>query len=94
MTSSDQEEPEEEIKVNKRGPYKRRKVSSATDTRHEIEQNIQRHEHDHNQVNKKSFKTKNMRIIDEETLKNIDTEFILKQETKRSDFIKDQIFPS
>jgi hypothetical protein len=33
-----------------------------------------------------------MRFIDEETLKSIDTEFLLKQETKRSDCIKDPIF--
>ena len=35
-----------------------------------------------------------IRIIDEETLKKIDIEFILKQETKRTDYIKDEIFPS
>jgi hypothetical protein len=33
-------------------------------------------------------------IVDEETLKKIDTEFILKQETKRREFIKEPIFPS
>lgn len=78
VTSSDQEEPEEEIKVNKRGPYKRRKTSSATETRQEIEKNMQKHEDEQNQVIKKSFKTKNTKFIDEETLRNIDTEFILK----------------
>lgn len=40
-------------------------------------------EEDSQQEVKRSYKTKNMRFIDEETLRNTDVEFILKQETKR-----------
>lgn len=43
---------------------------------------------------KRQFKTKNMRIVDEDTLRMIDVEFIMKQETHMKDCLKDQIMPT
>lgn len=42
---------------------------------------------------KKSFNTKDMRVIDEDTLKIINIEFILKQEINLSNVIKEFIMP-
>ena len=36
ISSNEEQPPEEEVKVYKRGPYKRRKVSSATESRPEL----------------------------------------------------------
>jgi hypothetical protein len=43
---------------------------------------------------KQNLKTRNMRIIDEETLKMLDVEFVLKQEMHHSDCIKERILPN
>jgi hypothetical protein len=40
---------------------------------------------------KQSFRTKDIRIIDEESLRNIDVEFIIKQETHMQDCLKDLV---
>ena len=40
---------------------------------------------------KRSFRTKDMRLIDEETLKIVDVEFLIKQETHMSDYLKEPI---
>ena len=74
----EEEEEEEEVKDDRK-----KKFYQRDDYQKEEDQLVPK---------KRSYGTKNMRFIDEETLKSIDTEFILKQETKRSDCIKDPIF--
>jgi len=35
-----------------------------------------------------------MRIVDEETLKVVDVEFLIKQETQLQDYLKEKILPT
>lgn len=75
------EEEEEEVKDTFRF-----RNESHSEGEERGSQEVQQVEH-----KKKSFRTKNMRIIDEETLKMVDVEFIIKQETQLKDYLKDPI---
>ena len=74
----------------------RDRASSATETHRPDLQDTPQAKQDEDTVSntKRSYKTKSSIVIDEETLRKIDTEFILKQETKRREFIKEPIFTS
>ena len=62
-------------------------TKKANNSSSQMQETAERGEKDHAESRggllgkKRSFRSKNMRIIDEETLKNVDVEFIIKQET-------------